>query len=206
MDDHIKITYETLFELLRKEKSSADIHKVSPSFYTDVAHYIQEKMMIIEQGQHKLDLFSATERENVQQQLKNIHRILKEIYERREKKIMELALAKSITQSPLIDVTALLPEERELFEDAVHLFTQYRSKLLHNILLGKYPLATEQKADTKIVRFLNPVPKFVGKELESYGPFQEDDIANLPLKIADILIKKGSVEEIREGDAEKKFI
>jgi len=47
------------------------------------------------------------------------------------------------------------------------------------------------------VRFLYAVPKFVGKELEEYGPFEEEDIANLPSDIADILIGKGRVEEIK---------
>jgi len=36
-------------------------------------------------------------------------------------------------------------------------------------------------------------------ELEEYGPFQEEDIANLPSEIADLLISKGKVEEIKGG-------
>ena len=49
-----------------------------------------------------------------------------------------------------------------------------------------------------MIRFLSPVPKFLGKELETYGPFGEDDVANLPSEIAAILIAKGRVEEIHE--------
>ena len=52
---------------------------------------------------------------------------------------------------------------------------------------------------TKIVRFLYAVPKFVGKELEEYGPFAEEDIANLPGEIADVLITQGNAEEITES-------
>ena len=58
---------------------------------------------------------------------------------------------------------------------------------------------TEEKKNAKIIRFLNHVPKFVGKELEDYGPFEEEDIANLPSEIADVLISKGSAEEIKSG-------
>jgi len=54
------------------------------------------------------------------------------------------------------------------------------------------------KRDTKTVRFLSAVPKFVGRELEEYGPFFAEDIASLPAVIADILVKKGRAEEISE--------
>ena len=39
-----------------------------------------------------------------------------------------------------------------------------------------------------MVRFLSPIPKFVGEELETYGPFERDQISTLPAKIAKILI------------------
>ena len=55
----------------------------------------------------------------------------------------------------------------------------------------------DENSTTKLVRFLNAVPKFVGTELEEYGPFEEEDIANLPLPIADLLLEKGKVEEIK---------
>ena len=41
------------------------------------------------------------------------------------------------------------------------------------------------------------MPKFVGRDLEVYGPFEEEDIANLPGEIADILILKNRAEEIK---------
>ena len=60
--------------------------------------------------------------------------------------------------------------------------------------------------NTKLVRFLHTVPKFVGKELEEYGPFAEEDIANLPLEIADLLIERGAnydfVDALLLGDTE----
>jgi len=58
-------------------------------------------------------------------------------------------------------------------------------------------LDKEEPNNTRLGRFLNSVPKFVGKELEEYGPFAEEDIANLPVEIAEVLINKGKVEEIK---------
>ena len=58
--------------------------------------------------------------------------------------------------------------------------------------------AIELKKPAKLVRFMHSVPKFVGPELEEHGPFKEEDIANLPMEIADVLINKGKAEEIKE--------
>ena len=60
-------------------------------------------------------------------------------------------------------------------------------------------LNNELKRSNKLIRFIHAVPKFVGKDLEDYGPFEEEDIANLPAEIADVLIIKGRVEEIKES-------
>jgi len=57
----------------------------------------------------------------------------------------------------------------------------------------------ENSVTTKLVRFLHPVPKFVGRELEVYGPFEREDIANLPKEIAEVLIIKGRAEEMTQS-------
>ncbi len=62
-----------------------------------------------------------------------------------------------------------------------------------------FKAAIELKKFTKLVRFMGYVPKFVGPELEEYGPFEEEDIANLPAEVADVLISKSRAEEIKEG-------
>ena len=44
------------------------------------------------------------------------------------------------------------------------------------------------------VEFTSKVPKFLGKEREIYGPYEEGMTADLPPMIANILIKKGKVK------------
>ena len=48
----------------------------------------------------------------------------------------------------------------------------------------------------RLVRFLNAVPKFVGNDMNTYGPFDTEDVANLPEKVSEILIKNNRAEEI----------
>ena len=57
----------------------------------------------------------------------------------------------------------------------------------------KYGSGTQK---TKKIKFLDTVSKFVGRELEVYGPFESGDTEKLPLELADILIDKGRAEEV----------
>ena len=207
----VLITYETLFELLKRERERSDLQKLEPSFFSDTINYIKDKKKILEAKSDSV--FAPEERKKTERQLENIYKIIKELYEKREKKIMQLALDKSRTQSNLIDTTPLLKEEKVFFDAATDLLDNYRQAILYTVLNEKLPFmaplaekkrknefksALEISKSTRLVRFAHHVPKFVGPELEEYGPFEEEDIANLPLEIADVLINKGKAEEIKE--------
>ena len=59
-------------------------------------------------------------------------------------------------------------------------------------------IQTNQLAQYKytLIRFINSSPPLVGIDGINYGPFQEDDIANLPYKNAKILIYEKFAEKI----------
>ena len=214
MTQEVVITYETLFELLNRERERPDLQKLEPGFFSDTISYIKDKKKILEAKSDSP--FAVEEKKKTERQLENIYKILKELYERREKKIITLALDKSRTKSNLIDTTALLKEEKVVFDALTGFLDTYRDAILYSILNEKMPFmqslqsfedkkskedfktAFELKRPTKLVRFTHPVTKFVGPELEEYGPFEEEDIANLPAEIADVLVNKGRVEEIKE--------
>ena len=211
MVQEVVITYETLFELLKRERERTDLQKLEPSFFSDTINYIKDKKKIIDAKSDSV--FALDERKKTERQLENIYKILKELYERREKKIISLAIDKSRTKSNLIDTTALLKEEKVFFDSLAGLLDNYRDAILYTVLNEKMPFmqalepkkpsedftsALELKNPAKLVRFMHQVPKFVGPELEEYGPFEEEDIANLPAEAADILINKGKAEEIKE--------
>ncbi len=222
----VAVTYETLYELLRLEKSREEHQTLDHGFLLDVLQYLREKQRILDEAEQKEDLFSLDEREKTQVQLVNIRKIVRELYERREKKILDMALNKSRTKSNLIDTSTLLVHERYLFDSIVSVLDSFRGSVLHNILSLREPTLTEQPAiptaqpaseptpsivqqipDTpplppaafKNIKFTQPVEQFVGKELELYGPFQPNQTEKLPSEIADILIEKGSAVEV-QGD------
>jgi DNA replication initiation complex subunit (GINS family) len=212
----VTITYETLFELLRREKEKSELQKLDSTFFNNVLRYLKDKKAIITQQQ--ADTSSMEEKAKIEEQLINVKKIIREFYDRREKKIVTMAIDKSKNKSSIVDNSVFLKQEKELFESIVKILSTGRENVLFNIIDLKEPLSLgginlsegvvqdsptpvvkeEKKKDTKLVRFLNAVPKFVGKELEEYGPFEEEDIASLPVEIATVLINKQRVEEISE--------
>ena len=108
----VNITYETLFELLKREKDTADLQKLDPSFFNDFVDYLNEKKKLLVKED---TLFSYDEKKKVEKQIDNAKRIIKEIYERREKKILGIALTKSRSKSSVIDTSSLLENEKNPF-------------------------------------------------------------------------------------------
>lgn len=216
----VAVTYETLYELLRIEKSRDEIQALDTGFLLDVLGYLRDKQHILDEAEQKQDMFSLDEREKTQVQLVNIRKIIRELYERREKKILDMALNRSRTKSNLIDTKPLLVHERYLFDSLVSVMDSFRGTVLHNVLSLREPKIAEQPqaqpdpepapeqmpeqpetpplppAAFKYVKFTQPVEQFVGKELELYGPFQPEQKEQLPADIADILIEKGSAVEV----------
>ncbi len=229
----INITYETLFDLLRREKSRAELQKLDSSFFEDVNSYIKEKHAILKDQQIKIGMSAIAEKEKTEKQIENIKSMLKGLFEKRQQKIVEMAIIKSRTSSDTTDYSALLKEEREMFDELFELLHNFKKKVLVRLLTEpdfmqpkqekKEPAKpekletaeeteditkiekreaevreAEEPEKTKLIRFIYSVPKFLGHQLEIYGPFEEDDTANLPEEIADILIKKGRAEEIKK--------
>ena len=229
-EKEVNITHETLFEILRREKNREELQKLDDSFFSDLISYLQEKQDILRRQEDKSDIFSFDEKKKVEKQLDSVMRILTQLYERRERKIINMALMQSRTHSSVGSSGTLLKEEHLLFSDLLSTLKSYRSGILQKIMASSLPAISESSYEkqsqdcspklavgggqtsaaapnipvsgTKMVRFTHPIPKFVGSELEVFGPFEEEDVASLPAKIADLLIEKGRAEEIRmEPDA-----
>lgn len=206
-DTRVKITYEALYDVLLREKQRDALQPLDPPFWTDSLEYLREKQEMLDSTRNKVDLFSAAEREKTQQQLRNVRRILKEIYDRREKKILDIAINKSRTGSKMIDTSNQLDIERQMFEALVNEMNFFRQGLLNNILDLRDPamyLEGESKhseilsakpsvpAGMILVKLSIDVAQFVGPELDVYGPYSAGDTAILPEEIAKILINQGS--------------
>ena len=198
------ITYESLYEILRKEKYSQELQKLDKDFFKKVVKHIEEKTKFLESQRTKDSIFSA-EIEKTQKQLDNVKKIIREIYEKREAKILQIALLSSRVNVKE-DLTSFILEEKKMYKQLADTLSQYREEILVNILASKLPVAKEKpkipksedlKEETKLLRILHPIPKFIASDLKVYGPFDEEDIINIHKRSADVLLRKGRAEEIK---------
>ncbi len=216
-----EFSYELLFEILMREKNRDELQKLEEDFYTKAKKFIlKEKELLKINFDH-----------NSFQRIKNLENMLLEVYSRREKKIVNLALIKARTDENVFDISVMLKEEREMFNRIVNILKEYRiitleeKKIIEEnkeekekekkesiieeektIEENKEEIQKEIQEEKKIiieennnfvkVQFLKPINKFVDEELNYYGPYDEEETARIPKKIALILVQKGEAKII----------
>ncbi len=273
MGEEVTITYETLYELYRREKDRVELQELPASFFADVAAYLAEKEAAVRPTQGSI---FDNDAQKARIQVDNVKKILKTLYYRRESKILNMAMVKARTQS-IINMQPLLDPEKDLYNSVVSILNMYRGGVLQSLMMGNSvrmparsapapspslqpapsaspamtrpvslvipaqppdvptehsPLKPEQvpfgptdqaslpaqqrpasqteptqdtiislphdnldlvPSGSRSVRFLCAVPKFVGPNLEVYGPFSENDTAMLPDSIVNVLLNKGRI-------------
>lgn len=213
-NNSIRITYESLFELLRNEKNREELQELDKDFFKNIIEYLEEKNSILNKPDD--NIFIKSEKEKATQQLSNTKRIIKDLFQRREKKIISMALIKSRVDAK-VDISSLLEEEKLVFDQLVKLFNNVKKGILNNIIDGKMPemSAIEEKPIEKIItevkekqeqecadennsmiRFIQYVPSFLGTDLNNYGPFEPEDLACIPNRIVKLLVEKKAAERI----------
>ena len=80
MEQAVVITYETLYEMWRREREKADLQKLDDNFFSEVLNYLREKQKAYDDAMGKNDVFSKDEREKLHIQLANIRKILNNLY------------------------------------------------------------------------------------------------------------------------------
>ncbi len=211
-EEEVVITYESLYELLRREKYRPELQKLEPVFYANALNYLKEKQAILDAQEKRNSIFAANEIEKTRTQLRNIQKILKEIYEKREAKILQLALFNSRNKAAVHDDSTLLPEEGSLFDSVSEVLNIYREGVLFNLLSNNAPsVPLKKEKDLKItseidkdkpdsgeskvkVRILAAIPEFVGPDMNVYGPFEGESSVELPKEISEVLIANNQAE------------
>ncbi|MAF50744.1 MAG: hypothetical protein CMH64_01505 [Nanoarchaeota archaeon] len=198
------ITYDSLFETLQKEKTRKELQKLSPEFHKNFLKYSEEKISILNSQKSKDSIFT-TEVQRTEKQVENIKRIIKDLYERRERKIVEAALFSARNPNTNSQFSSsMLKEEKQLFDEVTENLTTSRTSILHKLLEGKLPeikskaLKTEIHQNNKVlIKFLASVPKFLGTDNFTYGPFEKEDISLIPKNISEILVTKKRARELK---------
>lgn len=183
------ITYNDIYEALRKERYSENIQPLEKNFIKEVSDYLEEKKAMTEK---KSDLLSDS-LTKTKKQFENAITIFKELMTKRKKKILNLSFIARETGISKKDFENMLDFEREMFDKIVKTMEK-SDKQVSDMLNGK----KQESKKHVLVNFKQEVGSFLGPEGEQIGPFNKGDIANLPGEIVDILIKDKKVEVIEE--------
>jgi len=167
--------------LLEDENRSKELLKINPNTYKDVAAHIKTiRSEGSEREKNLISELSLAER-----------RILFNI----SRRLIELRLSK-FRSDPEADVANLTPEERYIAEPLIQ--SRKRSDRIGQAILNGQIAELERVSEMirqkyVIVRFSQPYAQISGTDLATYGPFEPEDVAILPLENAKSLAKSGIV-------------
>jgi DNA replication initiation complex subunit (GINS family) len=172
------ISFEYLRKILNEEKKSQNLTKIPDDFYETVRMYIEGKKKLAKEKKDEIEL-------------RNIERIVENIFNLRERKIINFAI---MAARAGVQPSNLTSEERQFFQKVFETLKERR------IILDKIKSALEGEVKKEVeilVVFKQDFPAFVGIDGQTYGPFKKGDIAKLPEENRKILVSKGIIEEFK---------
>ncbi len=161
------LTYETIREFVIKEKNTPKLIELPDNFFQDVRAYLESKARVSE---GKEDLW----------ELDNSRRMLQDLLDARESKLVKLAL---VFVRAGVTPGKVMPEEKALFDNTVQNIKAFQEARKESI--------EGQREKMETVAALEEVPRFVGVDMKTYGPLRKGDIARVPRDNSQLLISKG---------------
>ncbi len=185
------ITYNDIYDALRKERYSEQLQPLQKDFVKEVANYLNDKG---EQIKLEKDLFSEELQKN-KKQLENVVSIFKELMLRRKKKLLDLAFVSAETGISKHDFDNMLLFEKETFERIMKAINECDKKI-EKTLNG---LEEGAELSNKLIIFKCDTDEFLDLEGNKLGPFKKGDIVNLAQEIANILIVDNKADPVEEN-------
>ncbi|MEK6854941.1 MAG: hypothetical protein AABX73_01850 [Nanoarchaeota archaeon] len=184
------ITYNDLYELLRKEKYSETLQPLPKQFLADFSEYLNDKSNLPQIEKESLFLDSLTK---TKKQFENAVSIFRELITKRKRKILNLVFVATETGIMKRDHENMLTHEKEIFEKLVKLFEESdknMAKIMNNV--------AQKKAENKLIIFKQEIEQFIDHSGNTLGPFKSGELVNIETSIADILVSENKASLIDE--------
>jgi len=214
MDDE-ELNYKTLRKIQQAEKQSPKVTKIPKTFYDDMHVFLNDLQTQLEkEAKHKRQMLLADE-------IQNIEKIITNIYEQREKKIIMAAMSRIRGGNP--HLKELLDPEMRLFEHLQHVLKEARNNILSDEkesetfsstthleeeiqkeeeseeIISENEQSEEPQTienDHEVVRVIKDMPTFVGTDAKQYS-IKVGDVISVPPQMADMLVKRHIAEKIK---------
>lgn len=184
------LTFSELRKIEKKEKRQEELSEIEDDFILRVSQYLDRKQN------------SSDTRE-----YRNAKRVFEKIIGLRQQKIVTNARVSVKSETDSAELP-LLPREKELYLDLKQRFNDYSEEIEDFIENPAGDIETdmdeepgeddeeEESEEYAEVEITGSVPEFMGTDLESYGPFEEGEEAEIPEDNAEILVNRGNAEVV----------
>ena len=200
--DEDEISYKNLRKIQQMEKNSPVLTGLKSGFYNELFEYL-EKL------DKRLEKESSSQKQILlKDEIQNTRKIVANVYEQREKKILLAAVSKARSGNP--DLKNMLDIEKNLFDAVLGLLLQSREWFLENKTKKNENVTNSEKTESKKENIVeekqensNPVllvtkgiPEFIGTDTKRYN-LRKDDVVSMPENMSDMLLKRNVAEKIK---------
>lgn len=196
----MRTRYTRLHDAWDKETTNEVLQNIPDDFLHEMKNYVQQLNKTTANTETLSGNLTTTERRYANQ-------MLRELTELRLNKII-----KSEVNGLPLDAQAMTPEEQKLHSNLRQLLTGYKQgaelptpqsqpepkpRLTPKKKEPTPPPKIEEKdMELVLVRFLQSLPAIMGIDMKAYGPFQPEELANIPRQNAENLIKRGVAKPV----------
>lgn len=166
------LNYSDLRDIQRREMESSDIVNLPADFFGLISEMLNKKK---DEALEKKSLIAIKEYEN-------IRKIVEAIANKREEKIMLIAVRGGF------EGNGLTKEERELLKELTSIINKSRDSI---------KTVWDNESDSQKIRMIKDIEKYRGIDDNIYGPFKIGQEENLPKPEAQWLLKSGMAEMVK---------
>jgi DNA replication factor GINS len=198
-----EISYRFLRKIQQIEKNTPVLTDLDNDFYDNIEKYFLNlnTHKNSESGEHKKKLLD--------EEIVNTKKIIINIYEQREKKILLTAISKARGGNP--DLKSMIDVERDFFDSILNLIKKFRRIILENkktndekkdqkiekiTVEDKKEINISKNIDkNSITRVIKDMPNFIGTDTKNYN-LKKNDIVSIPEDMVEMLLKRKAVEKL----------
>lgn len=192
-----EINYKTLREIQKIEEENSIITNIDESLYKKTSEYIKDldKRYESEKNEQKKMI--------IKNEISNSKRIIKDIYEIREKKILSSLVTKARGGKP--DLKNLITSEELLFNSILELMIESRNRIIKlknedknliNEKINSSKIEYKSKNDKiRTVMVNENIPEFVGIDGRRYN-LRKGDVITILKETSDLLLKRKVIKEL----------
>ena len=205
-----EFNYEDVYEILRAEKYSTDLQPISLEQLQKIRRYLANKEeFLVRQSESKFD--DAVEKIKIE--LDNAKRALKDLYDKRERKVISRAVFSARGGFKFKDTTSMLLSEEKLYFILLEMLRKSGEEFFS--FVNSEPILTGEataelnsnpseepktlKGNFKRLKLIEAIPELMDTQLNRYGPFTAGAEIELPSELAELLLKQNKAAEIQSA-------